>query len=100
MLRHLQVAIDKKIKITVMTRPVVDFKEQERRALQNALELLEKNGIDLIFKINIHQKFSIIDQRIVWYGSINFLSFGSAQESIMRIESSNIANELIKQIFS
>ena len=32
------------------------------------------------------------------YGSINLLSYGSSQESIMRIESSNIANELIKTI--
>lgn len=39
---------------------------------------------------------SVIDQRIVWYGSINLLSFGSAEESIMRLESPNIANELIK----
>ena len=39
-----------------------------------------------------------MDQKIVWYGSINLLSYGSAQESIMRIESPNIANELIKSI--
>jgi len=37
-----------------------------------------------------------LDQRIVWYGSINLLSFGSAEESIMRLESANIAHELIK----
>jgi len=30
--------------------------------------------------------------------SINLLSYGSAQESIMRIENPNIANELIKSI--
>jgi hypothetical protein len=36
------------------------------------------------------------DQRIEWYGSINLLSFGSAEESIMRLESPNIANELMK----
>jgi phosphatidylserine/phosphatidylglycerophosphate/cardiolipin synthase-like enzyme len=50
------------------------------------------------FKSNIHQKFAIMDQKVVWYGSINLLSYGSAQESIMRIESSNIANELMKSI--
>ena len=49
-------------------------------------------------KANIHQKFAILDQKIVWYGSINLLSFGSAEESIMRLESPNIANELIKSI--
>jgi hypothetical protein len=39
-----------------------------------------------------------MDQKIVWYGSINLLSFGSAEESIMRLESPNIANELMKTI--
>jgi hypothetical protein len=39
-----------------------------------------------------------IDQKIVWYGSINLLSYGSAQESIMRLNSSNIAQELIKTL--
>ena len=39
-----------------------------------------------------------MDERIVWYGSISLLSFGSAEETIMRPESSNIANELIQSI--
>jgi phosphatidylserine/phosphatidylglycerophosphate/cardiolipin synthase-like enzyme len=66
--------------------------------LQNTLNLLTVNGVNVILKSNIHQKFAIIDQKVVWYGSINLLSYGSAQESIMRIESSNIANELMKSI--
>jgi len=32
------------------------------------------------------------------YGSINLLSFGSAEESVMRLDSINIANELIGTI--
>lgn len=39
-----------------------------------------------------------MDQKVIWYGSINLLSFGSAEESIMRLESVNIANELIKSV--
>ena len=52
----------------------------------------------MIVKSNIHQKFAVIDQRIVWYGSINLLSYGSAEESIMRRDSPNIANELLRSI--
>ena len=47
---------------------------------------------------NIHQKFAVIDQRIAWYGSINLLSFGYSEESIMRLMSSSIAYELTKSI--
>jgi hypothetical protein len=52
--------------------------------------------VRLAFRSNIHQKFAVIDQRIIWYGSINLLSCGDAEESIMRLESPSVANELIK----
>lgn len=63
MLQHLKNAIDKDIRITVVTRPVKDFEQKDRFAIQNALDLLTSNGIHLVFKNNIHQKFSIMDQR-------------------------------------
>jgi len=58
-------------------------------------------GAKFIFNIDKCQaclKYAVIDQRIVWYGSINLLSFGRAEESIMRLNSSNIASELIRNI--
>ena len=100
MVQHLKIALDKKIRVIVVTRPIEDFKAKDRIALQRILDLLKGNEISVVFKSNIHQKFAIMDQKIVWYGSINLLSYGSAQESIMRIESPNIANELIKSIES
>ena len=81
-----------------MTRPKEDFQPKDHAALQRTLNLLTNSGVSVVFKSNIHQKFAVMDQKIVWYGSINLLSYGSAQESIMRIESPNIANELMKSI--
>ena len=98
MIQHLKNAIGKHVPITVVTRPKEDFPKKDHLALQKALDLLTRSGINIIYKSNIHQKFAIMDQKIVWYGSINLLSYGRAQESIMRIEGSNIANELIKSI--
>jgi hypothetical protein len=51
-----------------------------------------------VFKSKIHQKFAVIDGKIIWYGSINLLSFGHAKESIMRLLSGNISYELTKNI--
>jgi superfamily II DNA or RNA helicase len=98
MIQHLETAIGQHILITVVTRPKEDFPKKDHPVIQNALDLLTRSGINIIYKSNIHQKFAIMDQKIVWYGSINLLSYGRAQESIMRIEGSNIANELIKSI--
>jgi len=98
MLELLKIAVQNKVKVIIVTRPVEDFGTKDRPALQDTLSVLEGIGLKLVFKTNIHQKFAIIDQKIVWYGSINLLSFGNAEESIMRLESSNVANELIKSI--
>ena len=100
MIQHLRLALEKGIRVIVITRPVEAFKAKDQIPLQQVLEVLRNNHISVVFKSNIHQKFAIMDQKTVWYGSINLLSYGSAQESIMRIESSNIANELIKSIES
>ena len=61
-------------------------------------QLLESYGVHVAYRSGFHQKFTVIDQALVWYGSVNFLSFGSAEESIMRIESREIAGELIDSV--
>jgi hypothetical protein len=96
MLPQMQVALRNGVKIVVVTRKAEDFKGKDTTALQGTLDLLKNAGASMVFRSNIHQKFAVIDQRIVWYGSINLLSFGDAEESVMRLESPNIANELIK----
>ena len=78
--------------------PTDAYKDKDRPALEETLASLQDTGVRLRFKANIHQKFAVIDQKIVWYGSINLLSYGSAQESIMRLESPNIAQELLKDL--
>ena len=45
-------------------------------------------------KPNIHQKYVVIDHQTIWYGSINLLSYGTAEESIMRLQSRELAVEL------
>ncbi|MEW6173691.1 MAG: DEAD/DEAH box helicase family protein [Bacillota bacterium] len=96
MLQYLSTAVSKGVKVNVITRPAEDFKKKP--ALEFTFSILKGIGINVLFKSNIHQKFAVIDQRIVWYGSINLLSFGNAEESIMRLESPNIANELMKSL--
>ncbi len=98
MMNQLNIAIKNKTKVVIITRPPEDFKSKDTDLINETLVLLKESGAGVILKSNFHQKFAIIDKKIVWYGSINLLSFGSAEESIMRLESSNIANELIKCI--
>ncbi len=60
--------------------------------------LLKNMGVSVVCKSDFHQKFTVIDSKIVWYGSVNFLSFGKNEESIMRFSSFDIAIQLTDSI--
>jgi superfamily II DNA or RNA helicase len=90
----LQEPLARKVEVTIVTRPANEFAERFKTALEQTIVDLKQTGVRVVFKPKIHQKFAIVDQKIVWYGSINLLSFGASEESMMRLVSSNIALEL------
>ena len=88
----------KNIFVTVITRPPEDFNEAEHMSIVENISTLKNAGITVNLKSEFHQKFTIIDNATIWYGSVNFLSFGSHEESIMRFESTDIATELLESL--
>jgi len=98
MIEDLMPAVSKQVSVNVITRPSTDFAPRDQAPFRNGLDLFDGTSIKVVHRSNIHQKFAVMDRKIVWYGSVNLLSFGSAQESLMRIESANIARELEKTI--
>jgi phosphatidylserine/phosphatidylglycerophosphate/cardiolipin synthase-like enzyme len=82
----------------VITKPPENYAEKDREKIMECMEILKQQGVNVRTKDRIHQKFAIMDQRIVWYGSINFLSYGTSEESIMRIENMDIAGELLRSM--
>lgn len=57
-----------------------------------------ETGITVEYRPGIHQKFAVIDETIVWYESINLLSYGQSEESMMRFENAAVAGELLEQL--
>ncbi len=86
-------------KLTIVTRPPEDYQNDigKKRAFE-CIELLKSNNLQVLFKSKIHQKFAVLDQKLIWYGSINLLSFDSSEESIMRLENTDIAAELLGSV--
>ena len=95
MMAYFQAILKKQVRVTIMTRPAEDFSAGKKTILRDVFTTVAAAGIHLIQKSNIHQKFAVIDETITWYGSINLLSFGYSEESIMRLQSSSIACELL-----
>ena len=66
MLEHLEEVFSPSVRITVVTRPQEDFPENDHLLMQNVLGLLMGKGVNILFRSRIHQKFAVIDQRVVW----------------------------------
>ena len=81
-------------RVIVVTKPPENYNDKDRIKIEECIGILNQNSITVKTKDRIHQKFAVMDQRLVWYGSINLLSYGASEESIMRIESMDIAAEL------
>ena len=78
------------VSITVITRPAEAYEKPE--PIKDCIIHLQ-SFVTIVQKPNIHQKFILIDHRLVWYGSINLLSYGNSEESIMRLETRELAGE-------
>lgn len=91
----LSVPLKQGAKITVITRPPEDYKIEQQTAIALLINALQSAGIIVITHSGIHQKYAVLDKMIAWYGSINFLSFGKSQESIMRFENADLAGQLL-----
>lgn len=98
LLTNLTAAILNGVDVTVITRPPEDFKEKEQKNVIEITEKLTEYGVKVKYRSGFHQKFTVIDNEIVWYGSVNFLSFGIAEESIMRFASTDIAGQLMDTV--
>lgn len=98
MIKTLSPVILNNVSVIVVTRPSDDFDDKDRNIIKICAEYLQQYNIKVIYRSNFHQKFTIIDQSIVWYGNVNFLCFGSTEECIMRFENHEIAMQLMDTI--
>ena len=86
------------VKITVVTRPPDDYNSQEAQRVKDDIKLLQNCGVNVVTQSMIHQKYAVLDGKTVWYGSINLLSFGTSQETMMRLQNREIAETLLAEV--
>ena len=61
----------------------------------NLIDLLYGNGVFVEVYPALDSYFAVIDQEIVWHGGINLLGKSNIYDSLMRVKSTTIAEELI-----
>jgi HKD family nuclease len=94
-----QKLVDRKIKLYILTRNPQDHESDMRLQAESAIRELESMGIQVIINTdNSHRKLAILDQFILWEGSLNILSQTNSREYMRRIKSKIHSQESFKFI--
>ena len=68
--------------------------EDQQSAISDTIKTIESSGAKVVMREETVQRFAVIDHRIVWYGSIDFLAYARYDADVIRFESSDVAGEL------
>ncbi|WP_248405434.1 TOTE conflict system archaeo-eukaryotic primase domain-containing protein [Butyrivibrio fibrisolvens] len=87
------------VKITIVTLDPEGYPEEKIEDTRQLVHLLRDNAINVHLKEYMHEHFAIIDDEIIWYGSMNLLSRAKADDNLMRVKSRETAVELMEITF-
>lgn len=87
----------RKVRIVINTRdPKTSDDEYRRSNSYDALSKLQHLGVHVLYANGHHRKLVIIDRSILYEGSLNVLSQNNSAEVMRRIESTQLAWEMIR----
>jgi len=93
----LQKLKDRKVRVIVNTRdPLEHDDEWQRTAAHKAVASLQRIGIHVLFTAKHHRKLVVIDRHILYEGSLNVLSQNDSSEVMRRIESAQLAWQMVR----
>ena len=84
--------------IMILTKPANEYKSAEVETINEILEKLSVAGFKVVIRSDIHQKFIVIDNQVVWYGSINLLGYGYSAETMLRFVNGEVASEIVATV--
>lgn len=87
------------VKVAVVTWHPDCYKYGKSEVRMELLEQLRKTGFEIQLMEEGCEHFTVVDQKIVWYGNMNFLSKEDMEDNLMRVVSGNIAAEIMEMTF-
>ena len=87
------------VKVTIVTWHPDAYKYGKDDVRMELLERLRKAGFEIRLVEESCEHYAVIDNEIVWYGSVNLLSKEDAEDNLMRVCSKDIAAELLEMTF-
>jgi phosphatidylserine/phosphatidylglycerophosphate/cardiolipin synthase-like enzyme len=89
-------AVSRGVSVVVNTRDPQFHDDAMQQQAQNGVTALQNIGIEVLYTGNHHRKLAIVDRKILYEGSLNILSQSDSCEVMRRIESANLAEQMIR----
>jgi hypothetical protein len=86
------------VKVDVYTKPQNEQPESLRELFWQVETGLLQSGVSVHTRSGMHEKVGIVDNQILWHGSLNILSHNNTRESMLRFESSDLVQEIIAEL--
>jgi predicted nuclease with TOPRIM domain len=87
---YFRAALERGVEVTLMTPPVAEAQNPEY--VEKAIQTLRDLGAAVIASSGLHGKDIVIDERILYTGSLNWASHRGRAEIMHRTEDSGVAN--------
>ena len=87
------------VKVTIVTWHPDAYKYGKDDVRMELMERLRKAGFEIRLVEETCEHYAVIDNEIVWYGSVNLLSKEDDEDNLMRVCSKDIAAELLEMTF-
>lgn len=84
-LKHLTPRIARGVRVTVFTRPVSDHQDQNAERHRAQIQRLQKEGCEVRTRERMHEKVVVLDDTVLWHGSLNLLSSSGPTDLMMRL---------------
>ena len=97
--KHIKQRQEDGVKLTAITLNPEEYPEEKIEDTKRLVEILKNCGVKIKLQEHLHEHFAIIDEEIVWYGSMNFLSRAKVDDNLMRVKSKDVAQELLERSF-
>ncbi len=99
MLRLLKERQEAGVKVTIVTWHPDSYMYGREEHRIELMEELRNAGFNIELVEDNCEHYAVIDNEIVWYGSMNLLSKDDIEDNIMRVVSKRIASELFEMTF-
>lgn len=96
LLHTLRKMVRRGVRITINTKHPQEHEDYLRAEAEESLTLLQNIGVEVLFTGGHHRKLAIFDRRILWEGSLNILSQNDSCEIMRRIDSADLAEQMLQ----